>query len=225
MKRGSVFCLVSLALFAACLTAGCAASRSSGGGPDQEAATLRSSQAELLREVEGLREGNKVLQETVDRHQARILQLEEKERADQQALDDSRSRIAGLETEKSGLLEENQRLRDAAAVPSVIKEVTLVEPKKSEQAPAPAARPLRIKVLAGAGGLPAARKMSKTLHDLGYKVERMDQAAAGRFENDTVYYAKDSQKEARDLAVRIGPETIVKPLTWPSVFDVIVVAR
>jgi hypothetical protein len=109
--------------------------------------------------------------------------------------------------------------------PAAIKEVTLVEQPTRKKAPAVPAKGLRIKVLAGSGGLSAARKMSKTLQDLGYKVERLDRASTAHFKSDTVYYAKDSEKEAGELAGRLGQGIVVKPLTWPSVFDIIVLTR
>ncbi|MBN2437966.1 MAG: LytR C-terminal domain-containing protein [Deltaproteobacteria bacterium] len=116
-----------------------------------------------------------------------------------------------------------QPMREKA--PAAIKEVTLVQQPAREKAPAADAKGLRIKVLAGSGGLSAARKMSETLKDLGYKVERLDRASTTHFRSDTVYYAKESEKEAKGLADRLGKETVVKPLTWPSVFDIIIVAR
>ena len=216
MKRGTILCLISV-----CLLSGCGVFRYFDGSSDEEIKKFSMSKNELQREVENLQSGNEALRKVVGQQQSRIEKFEEKDKANLKAVSEGQIRTESLEKEKNDLLEENKTLKAAAA----IKEVTLVEQQTREKAPAAAAKELRIKVLAGSGGLSAARKMSKTLKDLGYKVERLDRASTTHFRSDTVYYAKDSEKEAKELAGRLGKETVVKPLTWPSIFDIIVVTK
>jgi TolA-binding protein len=234
MKRGAILCLISVLLLS-----GCGVFRYFDGSSDQEVKEISMSKEELQREVESLQTGNESLRKVVGQQESRIEKFEEKDKANLKTVSERQIRIESLEKEKNALLEENKTLKAAAAIkevtlveqpirekaPAAIKEVTLVEQPTRKKAPAVPAKGLRIKVLAGSGGLSAARKMSKTLQDLGYKVERLDRASTAHFKSDTVYYAKDSEKEAGELAGRLGQGIVVKPLTWPSVFDIIVLTR
>jgi hypothetical protein len=186
--------------------------------------------------IEKFEEKDKANLKTVSERQIRIESLE-KEKND--LLEENMQLKAAAAIKEVTLVEQPIREKATAAIkevtlvehptrekaPAAIKEVTLVEHPTRGKAPAVPAKELRIKVLAGSGGLSAARKMSQTLKDLGYKVERLDRASTTHFRNDTVYHAKDSEKEAKELAGRLGKETVVKPLTWPSVFDIIVLTR
>ncbi|MBN1850908.1 MAG: LytR C-terminal domain-containing protein [Deltaproteobacteria bacterium] len=80
-----------------------------------------------------------------------------------------------------------------------------------------------IKVLAGDGSLVSARNMSKELADLGYKIDSIGSAPRSDFQTTTVYFEPLFQNEAKALALRLGTNIIIKPLTWPSIFDIIVV--
>jgi hypothetical protein len=215
MKRGAILCLILV-----CLISGCGVFRYFDGSSDEEVKKFSISKKELQKEVEHLQSGNEALRTVVLQQQSRIEKFEEKDKTHLMAVSEGQTRIESLEKEKNDLLEENKELKAAA-----VKEVPLVEEQTQEKAKAAAAKELRIKVLAGSGGLPAARTMSKKLQDLGYKVERLDRAATTHFKSDTVYHAKDSEKEAKELAGRLGKETVVKPLTWSSIFDIIVVTR
>jgi hypothetical protein len=83
---------------------------------------------------------------------------------------------------------------------------------------------LKVKVLSGNGKLAAARDMSKILAGMGYKIEDIGMSPRTDFTVNTIYYAANYQKEAEHLAVRLGNKTIFKPLSWSSVFHIIVVA-
>ena len=218
MKRGAV---LFICLILACLLSGCGVFRYFDGSSDEEFKKFSVSKKELQREVENLQSGNEALRKVVGQQQARIETFEEKDRANLKAVSEGQIRFEGLEKEKNDLLDENRLLKAAAAEKEVVRVEQLTQEKKHAAAP----KELRIKVLAGNGGLSAARKMSKKLQDLGYKVERMDRASATHFKSVTVFYAKDSERAARELADRLGKETVVKPLTWPSMFDIIAVTR
>jgi hypothetical protein len=83
---------------------------------------------------------------------------------------------------------------------------------------------LKIKVLSGNGKLPTARQMSKKLIGMGYRVEDIGTATRTDYAVNTIYFASDYKTEAQQLAARLGGKTIAKPLTWPSVYHIIVVA-
>jgi hypothetical protein len=83
---------------------------------------------------------------------------------------------------------------------------------------------LKVKVLSGNGKLPTARQMSKRLVAMGYKVEETGTANRTDYKVNTIYFASDYKTEAQSLAARLGGKTIAKPLTWSSVFHIIVVA-
>ena len=83
---------------------------------------------------------------------------------------------------------------------------------------------LKVKVLSGNGKLPTARQMSKRLIAMGYRVEDIGTATRTDYAVNTIYFASDYKTEAQRLAARLGGKTIAKPLTWSSVFHMIVVA-
>ena len=82
---------------------------------------------------------------------------------------------------------------------------------------------IRMKVLSGEGKIDSAKRMAKRLTALGYKVESVGMAESADYPANTVYFTEKYKKEAKTLASRLGKNTIVKPLTWKSVFSVIVV--
>jgi chromosome segregation ATPase len=82
---------------------------------------------------------------------------------------------------------------------------------------------IRMKVLSGEGKIDSAKRMAKRLTAMGYKVESVAMAENADYPANTVYFTEKYKKEAKTLATRLGKNTIVKPLTWKSVFSIIVV--
>jgi hypothetical protein len=82
---------------------------------------------------------------------------------------------------------------------------------------------IRMKVLSGEGKIDSAKRMAKRLTAMGYKVESVAMAENADYPANTVYFTEKYKKEAKTLASRLGKNTIVKPLTWKSVFSIIVV--
>lgn len=80
-----------------------------------------------------------------------------------------------------------------------------------------------IKVLAGSTDIQSAKDMAAFLTRNGFKVQSVDYASTSDFKYDTVYYAKGYEANAQQLAEALGGKTLIKPLTWESVFDVIAV--
>ena len=84
-------------------------------------------------------------------------------------------------------------------------------------------RKIKIKVLSGDGDYSSAKKMEKKLRDMGYEIKLIDKSPRSNFLQNTVYFASKFQNEAKQLASRLGGKTIFKPLTWSSIYDLIVV--
>ena len=84
-------------------------------------------------------------------------------------------------------------------------------------------RKTKIKVLSGDGNLDSAKEMAKKLRNMGYKIEFIDHAPRSSFRRNTVFFAPEFQYEAKRLVSSLGGNTIVNPLSWYSVFDLIIV--
>jgi hypothetical protein len=82
---------------------------------------------------------------------------------------------------------------------------------------------LKVKVLSGNGKMSSARAMSEKLKNLGYKIENTGLAPRSNFGVVTIYFAPDYKNEAQHVAKQLAGIAIAKPLTWPSVFHMIVV--
>ena len=85
-------------------------------------------------------------------------------------------------------------------------------------------RKLKIKVLTGDGNLNSAKEMAKRLRGLGYNIKLIDRAPRSNFTTSTVYYAPDAKNEAERLMSSLDGNLILKPISWSSIFDIIVVA-
>ncbi len=82
---------------------------------------------------------------------------------------------------------------------------------------------LWIKVLTGDGDMNSAKKMAETLRKMAYRIRVIDSAPRSNFLQNTVYFAPRFKKEAERLVSRLGGDTILKPLSLYSIFDLIVV--
>jgi outer membrane murein-binding lipoprotein Lpp len=87
-----------------------------------------------------------------------------------------------------------------------------------------AASSVKLKVLSGTGNIASGHKMSKTLKELGYEAETVAMAPRSNFKQNTVYYSKGFKDTAEDIKSELGGDTIIKPLSWNSKFEIIVVA-
>jgi outer membrane murein-binding lipoprotein Lpp len=84
---------------------------------------------------------------------------------------------------------------------------------------------VRIKVLSGGGKLFSAKRMAKRLETFGYAVQKTAKAPRRNYETDKVFYDPAFRVEAEDIAKKLGGGTVVRPLTWNSQFNIIVVTR
>ena len=84
---------------------------------------------------------------------------------------------------------------------------------------------LKIKVLSGDGDLESAQKSADHLKTLGYNVARIDLASRSDFTAAIIYFAKTHKAVAQNLASELNIlEKNIRPLTWRSGFDIIIVS-
>jgi septal ring factor EnvC (AmiA/AmiB activator) len=82
---------------------------------------------------------------------------------------------------------------------------------------------LKVKVLAGDEDLTKARRAARRLEKNGYSVRVVDITPEPKFKHVTIYYATGFKDEARLISKVLGKRSTLQPLTWNSVFDIIVV--
>jgi hypothetical protein len=145
-------------------------------------------------------------------------------------LEEMNQSIAQLNTEVGQL---KQELRDGlqaaqTAAPAVVGTVavarTIEEPMPADESAerTVARKDLRIKVLSGDARLSSARNLALQLQKLGYIVDRIDLAPKS-FPETTVFYAAGLESHGSEMAAQL-PGSVKKPLTWKSVYDIIVVS-
>lgn len=123
--------------------------------------------------------------------------------------------INSLEGQISDLERENRKLMAKsiiARVQNISAKVNIPLPKK-----------VKIKVLSGSGTLIPAFAMVKKLEGMGYKVDRSDIAPSTAFPNEKVFYSEGHEAEGKLLAGKISPDAVAAPMSWDSIFDIIVV--
>jgi hypothetical protein len=170
------------------------------------------------------------LGETPEEERRRI-EIEKRAEARVQEEAAKRAELEGArEREKSallmqiGVLQEDVKVLEEQ-VNSLEAEKTQFEKQPHTIAMAMSSQQLRIKVLSGNGKMKSAKKMASRLKNIGFEVERLDLAPSTGFPADVVFYSRNSVDTAEALAEQLGPGTRIKPLTWKSVFDMIVVTR
>lgn len=78
-------------------------------------------------------------------------------------------------------------------------------------------------MLSGDGDLSSAKEMAEKLTNMSYKIRLIHYAPRSNFSRNTVYFAARFQNEAKRLVLSLGGNAISKPITWFSIFDLIVV--
>jgi outer membrane murein-binding lipoprotein Lpp len=121
------------------------------------------------------------------------------------------------EPEKSKQIQEPQHVKKEA-LKKITSEKPIVQRKEID------IKTLKVKVLSGNSKLSTARDMSGKLEGMGYKVEDVGISPRADFKENVIYYAAGYKKDAERLAARLGNKTISKPLSWSSVFHIIIVA-
>ncbi len=151
--------------------------------------------------------------------QRQIAQLKSKATQNEHNIQKLNREVAGLRRENRILEEDKRKLEKA-----------LAEKETPEPEPVPAARAetdvkkLKIKVLGGDGSLRSANQLAARLKEMGYTIQLVHLTPTSNFSKNTIFYAAEFKKEGEALASRIGGSAVAKALTWPSAFDLIVVA-
>lgn len=194
---------------------GCAVLEYLDGSQQEEVEALKMSKQQMLNEVERLKGENANLQRQIDTLQ------EENHRI----INEPRNKIAELRGENkllneqiSTLKEEKKRIEDENQVltDKLTKLPLQYELKKD-------IGKLRVKVLSGDGDLYSAKEMREKLKSRGYQIELIDYASSPNFSQNTVYFKSKFKDEATRLVMSLGGNAISKPISWFSIFDLIVV--
>ncbi len=202
-------CLASLMVLVLALS-GCMVTKSAYEQKEQEADTLAKTVADLDRK-------NKDLTARTEKLQAENDELKKQLAAKDDLLQLKSEEIAKQDARQAAMVDEVERMKAQQARSA------------AEEAQGGAAgrkaglKSIRLKVLSGDGRIDSARRMAKRLTAMGYRVESVGMAESSDYPANTVYFAAKYKPEAKTLAAKIGKDTIVKPLTWKSVFAIIVV--
>ena len=81
---------------------------------------------------------------------------------------------------------------------------------------------VRVKVLIGDGRPEPAKRVAAALRERGYHVGAVNKASRD-FSQNTVFYASGFEATAGSVAESLGKDVKTKPLTWSSVYEIIVV--
>ena len=83
---------------------------------------------------------------------------------------------------------------------------------------------LQIKVLSGDGHQDSAERMKNKLTGMGYPVRMIDLAPRKNFASNAIFFASGYRDQAEQLAKKIGGDIPIKPISWHSVYNIIVVS-
>lgn len=209
MLRRSL-CLFALLVFVIAL-AGCFVTQDTYVKKQDEANTLAKNVAELDQK-------NKEITAQYERLQAENNDLKTQAAVKDDLLQKKTVELAKQEAKQAEMVNEMDRMKAQLAKS---REAT-VEERPSAKKP-DGLKSIRIKVLSGDGKIDSAKRMAKRIAALGYRVESVGMAESSDYPANTVYFTAKYKKEAKTLASKLGKESIIKPLTWKSVFSIIVV--
>jgi len=179
------------------------------GEMSDELKKLQVENEKLQRQIESTKELNQQLR---DENEKKLAHVSEQNRSLNQEVD-------RLKQDHQRISEENEMLKNKfAGIPAKTKTSTATPPKVKK-----GARGLKIKVLYGNADPKSAEKMAKRLKDMGHDIPVIDQAPRSNFDITTIYFAPNSKYEAKRLMSDLGDKFLLKPLSWPSKFDLIVV--
>jgi chromosome segregation ATPase len=169
-------------------------------------------------EVNSLTKNNRELTAQSEKLQAENSDLKKQLAAKDDLLQKKSEEIARQDAKQAAMVNEVDRMK---AQQAKSREADIKESPASGKSPG--LKSIRMKVLSGEGKIDSAKRMAKRLTAMGYKVESVGMAENADYPANTVYFSEKYKKEAKTLASRLGKNTIVKPLTWKSVFNLIVV--
>ena len=159
--------------------------------------------------------------------QTKIAQANEQITESNKTIDGLKLQIKQFETEREKIAKAAEPVEPKKMKGMPIK--TISDPKK-EARKKPAVRlagaetgAVKIKVLAGEGNIASASAMAKRIKKMGYKVKLVDLAERSNFDVNTVYYSPNQAATAEEIMKQLGGSATTKPLTWKSVYDLIIV--
>lgn len=193
------------------------------GSSEEEVKKFKMSKSEMYDELKKLQVENEKLQEQIESTKELNRQLrDENEKKLAHVSEQNRSlnqEIDRLKQDHQRIGEENEMLKNKlAGIQPKTKTSTAAPPKVKK-----GVRGLKIKVLYGDGEPKSAEKMAKRLKARGHNIQVIDQAPRSSFNITTIYFAPNSKYEAKRLMSDLGDKFLLKPLSWPSKFDLIVV--
>ena len=86
-----------------------------------------------------------------------------------------------------------------------------------------ASAPERIQILDGSGDMSNARRVKTLLTSKGFRIARIGKSDKGLWRRTVLYYKKDSERRAEQVAGAIPGRLLLRPLKWRSVYDIILV--
>ena len=208
-------CLIIFIVHLCFIFQGCATSEHLEGSSKEEAKEFKMTKEEMGNEVQRLKVENANLQRQIDT-------LREE---NQRIRDENENKIAEVKDENellneqiNKLKEENKTIGDENQV--LTEKLTKLQLQYELEKDI---GKLRVKVLCGDGDLSSAKEMAKKLKNMGYQIKLFGYAPRSNFFRNTVFFAPKFQKRGKHLAFSLGGNTISKPLSWSSIFDLIVV--
>jgi hypothetical protein len=201
------------------LFSGCASLKCLDGSCERQIKELQVSSDDLKKEMAKLDADNKEKDKMISSKQEEISVLQKNQTALNGRIKDLQDEVLRMrkQREDGTAAIQSETLSEKQTAPKA-EGAADTRDKKAEQA-----KPLKIKVLAGDGRIASARLVARKLEKTGLKVEIVDLAPRANFSADTVYYLPDHEKDAKEIAGRLGKKTLLKPMTWSSAFNIIVV--
>jgi regulator of replication initiation timing len=219
LRTGSVILIFHLAL----MFQACDALSLFYASPKQETEEFRMTQEEIRNGVEQLKVENKNLQRRIDtlREENQRIRDENGNKIAEIIRENEllNEQIDKLKEENTRTSDENQILTERLAKLQLEYETLSAQSYEPEEDMGKR----RVKVLSGDGDLNSAKEMAKTLRTMGYEIKSVDYAPRPNFSRNTVFFAPQFREEAGHLVDRLGADAVSKPLSWSSVFDLIVV--
>lgn len=202
---------------------GCATLEYLDGSSQEDVKKFKMNKSEMYDELQKLQAENETLRR----------QMASAEELNRQLREENEKKLAHVSEQNRSLNQEVDRLKQdqqrISQENEALKNKPAGVPAQTETAPAaPAtvsknAKGLKIKVLYGNADPQSAAKMAQRLKNMGHDIQVVDQAPRSNFNITTIYFAPNSKYEAKRLISDLGDEILLKPLSWSSKFDLIVV--
>jgi regulator of replication initiation timing len=213
--------VISLIVFAGFILYSCAVLEKMDGSSKDEIEKFKMSKDEMWNELKKARNENIKLQD----------QIGSLQKANQRTRDENeikiglmQDQIGSLDEQIVRLQEENQRLTDENKRLAVkLHTCQLAHGTSLSEPHEKAVSKIKMKVLSGDGDLKSAKEMAGRLRQAGYNINIIHLANRSDYLHPTVYYLPKSLSIAKRLVLLLGEDTIMKPLTWSSAYDIIVV--